>query len=24
MNWLSMHVISGLWVGNDEFGMVLV
>ena len=24
MNCLSMHVLSGLWIGNNEFGMTLV
>jgi len=24
MNWLSMHVLSDLWAGNDKFGMILV
>jgi len=23
MNWLSMHVLSDLWIGNNEFGMIL-
>jgi len=24
MNWLTMHVLSGFWAGNNEFGMILV
>jgi len=24
MNWFSMHALSGLWTGNNQFGMILV
>ena len=24
MNWLNMHVLSGLWAGINEFGMIFV
>jgi len=23
MNWMNMHVLNGLWVGIDEFGMTM-
>jgi len=24
MNWVNRHVLNGLWVGIDEFGMILL